>query len=63
MGVPLFDPATPLAGLRRRLGEAIDEVLDRGQFILGPEVGAFEHELAAYLGSSTRSGWPTAPRR
>ena len=49
MGVPLFDPATPLAGLRRRLGEAIDEVLDRGQFILGPEVGAFEHELAAYL--------------
>ena len=50
MGVPLFDPATPLAGLRRRLGEAIDEVLDRGQFILGPEVAAFEHELAAYLG-------------
>ena len=50
MGVPLFDPATPLAGLRRRLGEAIDEVLDRGQFILGPEVGAFEDELAAYLG-------------
>jgi len=50
VGVPLFDPATPLAGLRRRLGEAIDEVLDRGQFILGPEVGAFEDELAAYLG-------------
>jgi dTDP-3-amino-3,4,6-trideoxy-alpha-D-glucose transaminase len=50
VGVPLFDPATPLAGLRRRLGEAIDDVLDRGQFILGPEVGAFEDELAAYLG-------------
>jgi dTDP-4-amino-4,6-dideoxygalactose transaminase len=50
VGVPLFDPATPLAGLRRRLGEAIDEVLDRGQFILGPEVAAFEEELAAYLG-------------
>jgi dTDP-3-amino-3,4,6-trideoxy-alpha-D-glucose transaminase len=49
VGVPLFDPATPLAGLRRRLGEAIDEVLDRGQFILGPEVAAFEEELAAYL--------------
>jgi hypothetical protein len=31
MGVPLFDPATPLAGLRRRLGEAIDEVLDHGR--------------------------------
>jgi len=50
VGVPLFDPATPLTGLRRRLGEAIDDVLDRGQFILGSEVGAFEEELAAYLG-------------
>jgi dTDP-3-amino-3,4,6-trideoxy-alpha-D-glucose transaminase len=49
VGVPLFDPATPLAGLRRRLGDAIDEVLDRGQYILGPEVGAFEAELAALL--------------
>jgi dTDP-3-amino-3,4,6-trideoxy-alpha-D-glucose transaminase len=50
VGVPLFDPATPLAGLRRRLGEAIDDVLDRGQFILGSEVRAFEEELATYLG-------------
>jgi dTDP-4-amino-4,6-dideoxygalactose transaminase len=50
VGVPLFDPATPLAGLRRRLGEAIDEVLDRGQYILGPEVAAFEQELAGFLG-------------
>jgi dTDP-3-amino-3,4,6-trideoxy-alpha-D-glucose transaminase len=56
MGVPLFDPATPLAGLRRRLSEAIDEVLDRGQYILGPEVGAFEDELAAYLGSGHAVG-------
>ena len=54
MGVPLFDPATPLAGLRRRLGEAIDEVLDRGQYILGPEVAAFEQELAAFLGDRPR---------
>ena len=50
MGIPLFDTVTPLAGLRRRLGEAIDDVLERGQFILGPEVGSFEQELAAYLG-------------
>jgi dTDP-3-amino-3,4,6-trideoxy-alpha-D-glucose transaminase len=56
VGVPLFDPATPLAGLRRRLGEAIDDVLDRGQFILGPEVGAFEEELAAYLGTDHAIG-------
>jgi dTDP-3-amino-3,4,6-trideoxy-alpha-D-glucose transaminase len=50
VGVPLFDPATPLAGLRRRLGDAIDEVIERGQYILGAEVAAFEHELAAFLG-------------
>ena len=51
MPVPLFDPATPLQGLRRRVGEAIDDVLDRGQFILGPEVAAFEEEFAKYLGA------------
>jgi dTDP-3-amino-3,4,6-trideoxy-alpha-D-glucose transaminase len=51
MPVPLFDPSTPLQGLRRRLGEAIDDVLDRGQFILGPEVSAFEEEFARYLGA------------
>jgi dTDP-3-amino-3,4,6-trideoxy-alpha-D-glucose transaminase len=51
MPVPLFDPSTPLLGLRRRLGEAIDDVLDRGQFILGPEVSAFEEEFAKYLGA------------
>jgi dTDP-3-amino-3,4,6-trideoxy-alpha-D-glucose transaminase len=51
MPVPLFDPSTPLLGLRRRLGEAIDDVLDRGQFILGPEVSAFEEEFARYLGA------------
>jgi dTDP-3-amino-3,4,6-trideoxy-alpha-D-glucose transaminase len=51
MPVPLFDSSTPLQGLRRRLGEAIDDVLDRGQFILGPEVSAFEEEFAKYLGA------------
>jgi dTDP-3-amino-3,4,6-trideoxy-alpha-D-glucose transaminase len=48
--VPLFDPATPLVPLRRRLREAFEDVLDRGQFILGPEVAAFEDEFAALLG-------------
>jgi dTDP-3-amino-3,4,6-trideoxy-alpha-D-glucose transaminase len=56
MPVPLFDPSTPLQGLRRRLGEAIDDVLDRGQFILGPEVAAFEEELARYLGTGHTVG-------
>jgi len=56
VGVPLFDPVTPRAGLRRRLGEAIDYVLERGQFILGPEVAAFEDELAAYVGAEYAVG-------
>jgi dTDP-4-amino-4,6-dideoxygalactose transaminase len=56
MPVPLFDPSTPLQGLRRRLGEAIDDVLDRGQFILGPEVAAFEDEFAKYLGAGHAVG-------
>ena len=56
MPVPLFDPSTPLHGLRRRLREALDDVLDRGQFILGPEVAAFEEEFAKYLGAGHAVG-------
>jgi dTDP-4-amino-4,6-dideoxygalactose transaminase len=56
MPVPLFDPTTPLQGLRRRVGEAIDDVLDRGQFVLGPEVAAFEEEFAQYLGAGHAVG-------
>jgi dTDP-4-amino-4,6-dideoxygalactose transaminase len=51
VAVALFDPSTPLAPLRRRIHEAIDDVLERGRFILGPEVAAFEQEFASYLGA------------
>ena len=51
MPVPLFDPLTPLQPLRAELDAAIARVLDGGSFILGPEVEAFEGELAAYLGA------------
>jgi dTDP-4-amino-4,6-dideoxygalactose transaminase len=51
MPVPLFDPATPLAPLRDEIDAAIARVLDAKQFILGPEVEAFESELGAYLGT------------
>jgi dTDP-4-amino-4,6-dideoxygalactose transaminase len=50
VAVPLFDTATPLEPLRERLRERAWAVLDSGRFILGPEVEAFEAELAAYLG-------------
>jgi len=46
----LFDPSTPLAPLRAEIAAAVQGVLDRGTFILGPEVAAFEAEFASYLG-------------
>ena len=49
--VELFDIATPLAPLRAQFDAAIARVLDSGQFILGPEVEAFEREFAAYCGT------------
>jgi dTDP-4-amino-4,6-dideoxygalactose transaminase len=48
-------PFIDIAGQRRRLGSAIDaavaRVLTHCQFILGPEVQAFERELAAFAGA------------
>lgn len=48
-------PFIDLAAQRRRLGKAVDEavakVLNHCQFILGPEVRAFEAELAAFSGA------------
>jgi dTDP-4-amino-4,6-dideoxygalactose transaminase len=48
-------PFIDVAAQRRRLGKAIDEattrVLNHCQFLMGPEVGAFEAELAAFCGA------------
>jgi dTDP-3-amino-3,4,6-trideoxy-alpha-D-glucose transaminase len=52
MSVPLFDTSTPLAPLRGELRAAIERVLDSERYILGPEVQAFEQELADYCGTS-----------
>ncbi len=49
MAVPLF--ATSLAAYKPRLLEALARVVDGGQYILGPEVEAFEEEFARYLGA------------
>jgi dTDP-4-amino-4,6-dideoxygalactose transaminase len=56
MSVPLFDTSTPLDPLRPELRAAIARVLDSERFILGPEVQAFEQELAAYLGCAHAVG-------
>ena len=49
MQVPLF--ATSLEPYRGRIVERIAEVVASGRYILGPEVEAFEHEFADYLGA------------
>jgi dTDP-3-amino-3,4,6-trideoxy-alpha-D-glucose transaminase len=54
--VPLFDPMAPLAPLRDELRAATERVLDGGAFVLGPEVEAFEQELAAHLGTTHAVG-------
>ena len=51
MPVPLFDTRTPVAPLIDAIQAKVGEVIQGSQFILGPEVGAFESELADYLGA------------
>jgi dTDP-4-amino-4,6-dideoxygalactose transaminase len=49
--VPLLDLAADIAPLRSALDAALARVLDSGQFVLGPEVEAFEREAAESLGA------------
>ena len=56
MAVALFDSRTPLAPLRPAIDRAIAGVVEGGAFVLGPEVGAFEGEFAAYLGAAHAVG-------
>jgi dTDP-4-amino-4,6-dideoxygalactose transaminase len=49
--VPLFDTRTPLEPLRAEIDAKLAEVIDGSRFILGPEVGGFEAEFAAYVGA------------
>jgi dTDP-4-amino-4,6-dideoxygalactose transaminase len=51
MPVPLVDVKAQYAPLLRTLRRRIDEVLDAGVFILGPNVQAFEDEAADFLGT------------
>ncbi len=49
-GIPPTDLGHQTEPLREALREAIDRVLLSKQFVLGEEVTAFEHEVAAFLG-------------
>ena len=48
--IPLVDVKAQYEPLLPRIREAIDGVLASADFILGPNVGAFEREAADYLG-------------
>ena len=48
--VPLLDLKAQYAPLREEVLAAITRVCDSQRFIMGPEVDALEHELAAILG-------------
>jgi dTDP-4-amino-4,6-dideoxygalactose transaminase len=54
--VPSLDLVAQYAGIRDEIRAAIDRVLERQQFILGPEVQAFEGELAKYVGAKHAIG-------
>jgi len=48
--IPVLDLKPQYESIREEVHAAIDRVLESGQFIMGPEVKAFETEVAAYLG-------------
>jgi dTDP-4-amino-4,6-dideoxygalactose transaminase len=48
--IPVLDLSPEIEELWDELNESFRRVLRSGQFILGPEVKAFESEVAAYLG-------------
>ena len=50
MKVPIYNPTPEIDALWDEIQAAVQRVLKSGRFILGPEVEAFEREVAEYLG-------------
>ena len=50
--IPFLDLKAQYLGIKEEIAEAIAQVLDRGQFVLGDEVAAFEREFAAYCSAA-----------
>jgi len=55
-GVPLLDLGRQHAGLKQQVIEALDQVWDSGQFVLGPEVSRLEQNMAEYCGTKQAVG-------
>ena len=54
--IPMVNVAKEIQPLRSQIDKAISKVLDSGRFIQGPEVVAFEEELASMTGSKFAVG-------
>ncbi|MGH9817259.1 MAG: DegT/DnrJ/EryC1/StrS family aminotransferase, partial [Candidatus Acidiferrales bacterium] len=52
----MLDLKAQYASIRDEIRAAIDEVLAAQHFILGPQVKAFEQEMAAYCGTKFAIG-------
>lgn len=56
MKIPLIDMVAQYRSVQTEIDDAIRQVLEAGQFILGPSVAAFEKEVADYLGTEHAVG-------
>ena len=56
MKVPMLDLVAEHAPYRTELESAFQRVLNSGRFVLGPEVEAFEREIASWIGVSHAIG-------
>lgn len=56
MEVPLLDLQAQYATIRDEIRPVVDQVLESQRFILGPEVEAFEQEIAHYCGTTYAIG-------
>ena len=56
MSVPLIDLGAQYRTIQQEIDQAVAQVLQQGQFVLGPQVSAFEQEAAAYLGTDYAVG-------
>lgn len=54
--IPLLDLKAQYQAIKSELDAAVMGVLENAQFILGPEVAAFEKEFAAYCGAAEAVG-------
>lgn len=54
--IPFMDLIADYAEIREDIDAAIRNVIDSGYFILGPDVGEFEREVAQYLGLGHAAG-------